>query len=248
MDTCLRDKVALVTGAGRGIGAGIARTLAREGCDLCLVDLEPEGVASIAEEIRELGRAVHVVVCDVRDSAEAARAVQEAVDHLGALHILVCNAGITRDAVVWKMTEEEWDAVVDVNLRGCFTMVHAAVPRLREQEWGRIVAVSSINGVRGKFGQANYAAAKAGLIGLIKSSARELGTFGITANVVAPGLVMTEMALQLPERFITQARSEAALGHLATSEDVADSVTFLCSERARSITGEVLRIDSGQYI
>lgn len=249
METGLNGKVALVTGAGRGIGAAIARSLAREGCDLCLLDREQDGtIEALADEIRSLGAEVLTVQCDVRDFEQAERAVRRATDELGGLHVLVCNAGITRDAVVWKMTEEAWDDVMDVNLKGCFTMARAAAPVMREQKWGRIVAISSINGLRGKFGQANYTASKAGLIGLIKTLARELGAFGVTANVVAPGMVMTEMALTLPERLLDAALSDAALGRLAEPEDIADSVTFLCSERARSITGEVLRVDSGQYI
>ncbi|MEN8374378.1 MAG: SDR family NAD(P)-dependent oxidoreductase [Gemmatimonadota bacterium] len=248
MDMGLEGKVALVTGAARGIGAEIARAFALEGCDLCLVDLDEEGIERVAGEIRAEGRSALAVRCDVRNVEEATRAVEQAVEQLGELHVLVCNAGITSDAVVWKMSERAWDDVVDVNLKGCFTMVRAAVPRLRERRWGRIVAVASINGLRGKAGQANYAASKAGLIGLIKSSARELGGFGVTANVVAPGMVMTEMTRRLPESFVTRALDDAALDRLASPRDVADAVVFLCSERARSVTGEVLRVDSGQYI
>jgi len=249
MDTGLDGKVALVTGAGRGIGAAIARALAQEGCDVCLLDREENtAIDALADDIRDLGRNSITVQCDVRDFEQTGQAVQRVVDELGALHVLVCNAGITRDAVVWKMTEEAWDDVVDVNLKGCFTMARAAAPVMRAQKWGRIVAVSSINGLRGKFGQANYTASKAGLIGLIKTLARELGAFGVTANVVAPGMVMTDMALSLPERLLDAALTDAALGRLAEPEDIADSVAFLCSQRARSITGEVLRVDSGQYI
>jgi acetoacetyl-CoA reductase/3-oxoacyl-[acyl-carrier protein] reductase len=146
------------------------------------------------------------------------------------------------------MTEAAWDDVLDVNLKGCWTMARAAVPTMRAQGWGRIVAITSINGLRGKFGQANYAASKAGLIGLTKALARELGAFGVTVNAVAPGMVMTEMARALPEQVVDQARAEAVLGRLAEPGDIADAVTFLCSERARCVTGEVLRVDGGQYI
>jgi len=249
MDTGLDGKVALVTGAGRGIGAAIARALALEGCDVCLLDRErDEAIEALADEIRALERRALTLQCDVRDFDQAERAVDQASQELGALHVLVCNAGITRDAVVWKMTEAAWDDVIDVNLKGCFNMARAAAPIMREQQWGRVVAVSSINGLRGKFGQSNYAASKAGLVGLTKTLARELGAFGATANVVAPGMVMTEMALALPERFAADALADAALDHLAEPEDIADSVAFLCSDRARSITGEVLRVDCGQYI
>jgi len=242
-------RVALVTGAGRGLGAAIAKALASRGCDLCLLDLADDApVRGLADQIRALGRRALIVTGDVRDGTAASRAVQRAVDELGGLHVLVCNAGITRDAVVWKMTDQAWDDVLAVNLTGCFTMVRAAVPVLRTAGWGRIVAVASINGLRGKFGQANYAASKAGLIGFTKAIAREVGAFGVTANVVAPGMVMTEMARELPERFLAEALEEAVLGRLAEPEDVAQAVAFLCSDEARGITGEVLRVDCGQYI
>jgi 3-oxoacyl-[acyl-carrier protein] reductase len=249
MNLGLEGRVALVTGAGRGLGAAIARRLADEGCDVALVDLVREGpVHEVAEEIRGLGRRALTLACDVRDVGGAEAAVAEAVRELGALHVLVCNAGITRDAVVWKMSEDDWDEVVDVNLKGCFSFVRAAVPFLREAGWGRVVAVSSINGLRGKFGQANYTAAKAGLVGLSMTLARELGAFGVTVNVVAPGMVLTEMARALPDDVVDRARAETVLGRLTEPDDVADAVTFLCSEAARSITGQVLRVDAGQDI
>lgn len=245
----MEGRVAMVTGAGRGIGAAIAFALAREGCDVCLLDVvDDASLQAAADEVRGLGRRAVTVAADVRSSDDARRAVRTVLEELGGLHVVVCNAGITRDAVVWKMTEEAWDDVLAVNLKGCFTMVHAAVPALRNEGWGRIVAVASINGLRGKFGQANYAASKAGLVGFTKSIARELGAFGVTANVVAPGMVMTEMARALPEKFLAGALDDAVLGRLAEPEDVADAVAFLCSDRARSITGEVLRVDCGQYI
>lgn len=249
MNTGLDGKVAVVTGAGGGIGSEIARALAREGCDLCLLDLEvTRPLEVLAAELREGGSRVSVMPCDVRDFERSAVVVRRIIDEMGALHLLVCSAGITRDAVVWKMQEAAWDDVMDANVKGCFTMIRAAVPTMREQMWGRVVAVSSINGLRGKFGQSNYSASKAGVIGLVKAVAREVGKFGITVNAVAPGMVMTEMAARLPERFVAGARADAVLDHLTEPEDVADSVVFLCSDRARAITGEVLRVDCGQYI
>lgn len=249
MDLGLHGRVALVTGAGRGIGAAIARALAAEGCDVALVELAVDGpVQRVAEEIRALGRRAHPVACDVRDFDAAGSAVERVVRELGGLHVLVCNAGITRDAVSWKMSEAEWDDVLAVNLKGCFNFVRAAVPALREAAWGRVVAVSSINGLRGKFGLANYAASKAGLVGLAKSLARELGAFGVTVNVVAPGMVLTDMVRTLPDEVLEGARSEAVTGRLAEPGEVASAVTFLCSEAAGSITGETLRVDGGQYL
>ena len=146
------------------------------------------------------------------------------------------------------MDEEAWDQVLDVNLKGCFSYARAVAPVMRAGSWGRIVATSSINGLRGKFGQANYAASKAGLIGLCKTLAKELGRYGVTANVVAPGMVRTEMTASLPEEAVEGALSETVLGRLAEPEDVADAVCFLCSERARHVTGSVLKVDGGQYV
>jgi 3-oxoacyl-[acyl-carrier protein] reductase len=249
MDLGLQGRVALVTGAGRGIGAAIARALAAEGCDVALVELTADGpVQGVAEEIRGLGRRAQSFICDVRDFDAAGSVVEGVVRELGGLHVLVCNAGIARDAVSWKMSEADWDDVLDVNLKGCFNFVRAAVPALREAGWGRVVAVSSINGLRGKFGLANYAASKAGLVGLAKSLARELGAFGVTVNVVAPGMVLTDMVRSLPDDVLEVARCEAVTGRLAEPSEVASAVTFLCSQAAASITGETLRVDGGQYV
>lgn len=249
MDTGLDGRVALITGAGGGIGGAVAHALAGEGCHVALMDVvEGASLEEVADRVRGRGRKVVTVMGDVRRTGHAERAVRRTTEELGAVHVLVCCAGITRDAVVWKMREPAWDDVLDVNLKGCFTMAAASVPSMREEGWGRIVAIASINGLRGKFGQTNYAASKAGMIGLVKSLAREVGAFGITANVVAPGMVMTRMARALPTRFVEEAREDAVLGRLVEPEDVADAVTFLCSERGRSITGETLRVDCGQYI
>lgn len=249
MDTGLEGKVALVTGAGGGIGGAVAVALAREGCHVGLMDVvEGASLEETAGRVRGTGRKEVAVVGDVRRMADAERAVRTTEQELGGLHVLVCCAGITRDAVLWKMGEPAWDDVVDVNLKGCFTMTRAAIPVMRERGWGRIVAVGSINGLRGKFGQTNYAAAKAGLVGFVKSVAREVGAFGITANVVTPGMVMTRMAKALPRRFVDEAMDDAVLDRLAGPDDVADAVVFLGSDRARSVTGETLRVDCGQYL
>jgi len=245
--TAAGGRVALVTGAGRGIGAAIARALAADGCHLGLVELgEIEAARALAAELAAGGVRAAAFRADVADFTRAEQVVAECVDQLGGLDVLVCNAGITRDALVWNMTEADWDVVLAVDLKGCFNYARAAARHFKQQRGGRIVSVTSINGLRGKFGQANYSAAKAGVIALTKTLARELGKFGVTVNAVAPGMVLTEMAERLPVDVLDQALRETVLGRLATPEDVADAVAFLCSERARHITGEVIRVDGGQ--
>lgn len=184
----------------------------------------------------------------MRDFAAAEAAVEQTRSALGRLDVLVCNAGITRDGVSWKMGEDAWDDVLAVNLKGYFNYCRAAAGAFKAQGAGRIVTIASINGLRGKFGQANYAAAKGGGIALAKTLARELGRYGVTVNVVAPGMVETEMARQLPVEVLEKAAAETVVGRLASPQDVADAVVFLCSARARHITGEVLKVDGGQYI
>jgi 3-oxoacyl-[acyl-carrier protein] reductase len=248
VDLGLTGRVALVTGAGRGIGAAIARTLAAEGCAIAALDRAgDDALAEVVADAAERGRAI-AIEADVRDADLASDVVADILAAFGRLDIVVCNAGIVRDAVSWKMTAEAWDDVLDVNLKGVFNYARAAAPAFRERGWGRLVAIGSINGLRGKFGQANYAAAKAGLVGLTRSLAREFGRCGATANVVAPGMVESPMTADLPPQVLAGARSESVLGRVARPEDVADAVAFLCSERARHITGAVLRVDGGQYM
>jgi len=216
---------------------------------VALADLSEEGpVQAVADEIRAQGVKALVVACDVRDAGAARRAVERVEKELGALHVVVSNAGITNDAVSWKLSDQAWDDVLAVNLTGCFNVVRAAIPLLRKQGWGRVVATSSINGLRGKFGQANYSASKAGLIGLVKTLARETGAFGVTVNAVAPGMVMTDLTRTLSDERLAYARAETAVGRLAEPSDVANAVAFLCSDAAAAITGETLRVDAGQYI
>jgi len=176
------------------------------------------------------------------------RAVAVTLESLGRLDLLINNAGINKDGVVWKMTEAQWDAVIDVNLKGCFNFIRAVAPIFKEQKSGKIVNITSINGMRGKFGQANYAASKAGIIGLTKTVARELGKFNVNVNAIAPGMVETEMMRVLPQDVKDKSISETVLERVAQPEDIAHVVTFLCSDYARHITGEVIKVDGGQYI
>ena len=185
---------------------------------------------------------------DVAPGFQAAAVVRRVLTEFGGLHILVNNAGITRDGVVWKMTEEQWDAVIDVNLKGCFNFIRAVSTLFREQKEGKIVSIASINGMRGKFGQANYAASKAGIIGLTKTVAKELGKSNVNVNAIAPGMIETDMTHELSEEVKQQSRAEIVLGRFGQPEDVANTVAFLVSERAKHITGVVLKVDGGQYI
>ena len=243
----LEGQAALVTGAGRGIGASIARELARRGANVALVDLAQfDAAEALAAELRATGRQAVALRADVASFADAEASVTAAVRALGRLDVLVCNAGITRDAASWKMTEADWDAVIDVNLKGAFSFCRAAAPLCRAQKSGRIVTIASINGLRGKFGQANYSASKAGLIGLTRTLARELGPSGVTVNCGAPGMVRSEMTDSLPPHVLEAAVAESALGHIAEPEEIAYAVAFLCSPFARHITGQALAVDGGQ--
>ena len=245
----LKGSVALVTGGSRGIGRAIAVDLARHGADVAFTyRSDKDGARRTAREIEGAGTCALALVADGSDPAAAGRAVMDVIGRFGRLDILVNSAGSNRDAVVWKLTDEAWDAVIDADLTAAFRFTRAAIPVFREAGSGRIVNISSINGLRGKFGQSNYAAAKAGLIGFTKSIARELGAFNVTANVVAPGLIETDMVKSMPEEAKQKSLSEIVLGKLGTPEDVAAAVAFLAGPRAGHITGVVLQVDGGQYL
>jgi 3-oxoacyl-[acyl-carrier protein] reductase len=249
MNLGLTDRVALVTGARTGIGAAIAEGLAAEGCHVAIVDRTvDEEARATARLIETHGCRCHLMETDVRDFAAAEARVRETLATLGRLDILICNAGITADAPIWKLTEDQWDAVIDVNLKGYFNYNRAAAAVFKDQRRGKIVNVASINGLRGKHAQTNYSASKGGIIAMSKALAREVGKFGVNVNVIAPGMVLTTMAEQLPPEFLEQAIDEAVLGRLGSPEDCANAVAFLCSDRARHITGEILKVDGGQYI
>ncbi len=249
MDLGLAGKAALVTGAGRGIGAAIARELAREGCDVALVELgEFDAAEALAADLRAHGRRALAFRANVADIAAAETNVAATHAAFGRLDIVVTNAGITRDAPSWKMTEEQWDDVLDVNLKGTFAYCRAVAPLLRTQKSGRIVMIASVNALRGKFGQANYSASKAGVVALTRSLARELGPSNVTVNCIAPGMIRTHMTASLPAEIVDRAVRESALGRIGEPEDVAQLVAFLCSDRARHVTGEVVKVDGGQLV
>lgn len=249
MDFGLAGRAALVTGGAAGIGAAIAERLALEGCDVAIVDRAAgERAAAVAKAVEAAGRRASVHEADVADFALAERTVAAVVAALGRLDVLVCCAGVTDDALSWKLTEAQWDRVIAVNLKGCFNYCRAAAPLMRDARGGRIVNIASINGLRGKFGQANYAASKGGMVALSKTLARELGKFGVTVNVVAPGMVRTEMAASLPYEALEKATDETLVGRLAEPADCAAVVAFLCSDAARHVTGQVVKVDGGQYL
>jgi NAD(P)-dependent dehydrogenase (short-subunit alcohol dehydrogenase family) len=233
-------QVAWVSGASRGIGLATARAFHQRGARIVGLDLE------LSKELR--GFATEAVELDVSNFSGVSAVCGVLAKQGLAPDVLANNAGITRDSVVWKMSEESWDLVLDVNLKGAFNLTREALPLMREKARGSIVCVSSINGLRGKFGQANYAASKAGLIGFAKSVAREAGKFGVRVNVVAPGMVETEMAASVSQDIRKKALEETLLGKLALPEDVANAVLFLSSGLGRHITGQVLQVDGGQYL
>lgn len=229
-----------ITGAGRGIGLACARAFADSGANVVGIDM------SISDELSAITEFTKSI--DVGD-AEAVKKAAEDLHNAGlAPDVLVNNAGITRDGMVWKLSSEDWQSVINVNLTGAFHLTQAVFPSMREKGSGSIINVTSINGMRGKLGQSNYAAAKAGMIGLTKTNAREGGRFGIRVNAVAPGMVETEMAKQLPEEVKQRAKDESALNRLAQPEDIANCIMFLASPLARHITGQVIKVDGGQYI
>lgn len=249
MDLGLEGKNAIVTGGSMGIGTEIALTLAEEGCNVAINyrrhDKEAKGVVSKIEDMDRKGLAIKA---DVSSYEDAQNMVQTVVKEFGQLDIMVCNAGINWDGVIWKMSEKQWDTVINVNLKGYFNYNKAAAMIFKNQRSGKIVNISSINGLRGKFAQTNYSASKGGEIAMSKALARELGKFNVNVNVIAPGMVMTEMAEKIPPEFLNKAIDETVLGRIATPKECAEVVAFFCSDRSRHITGEVIKVDGGQYI
>jgi 3-oxoacyl-[acyl-carrier protein] reductase len=245
----LDGKVALITGGSMGIGTSICLDLARNGADVALTYRKHGDEAqAIAEEIKGMGRKAVAYQVDVSDFEAAQKLVRDVINEFGHLDILVNNAGMNWDGVIWKMTEEQWDTVMRVDLKGTFNFIRAVSPVFREQNAGKIVNITSINGMRGRFGQSNYTAAKAGAIALTKTVAKELGKSRVNVNAVAPGLIETDMIASMPEDFKDRSKAETVFNALGKPEDVAFLVTFLCSEKSRHITGEVIKVDGGQYI
>lgn len=239
----LKGKIAMITGAGRGIGKTAALMMAKQGADIILCDINTE-VNAVAEEIRSLGVKAFPFVCNVTSRESVEKTVAEAVAAAGKIDILVNNAGITADATMMKMTEEQWDRVIDVNLKGAFLMGQAAAKTMTENG-GSIINVASVVGLYGNFGQTNYAATKWGVIGMTKTWAKELGKYNIRVNAVAPGFIMTEMTAQMPEKVLDSMKEKSPFKRLGTPEDVGYAFIFLGSDESAYVTGAVLSVDGG---
>ncbi|HDR9473974.1 3-oxoacyl-ACP reductase FabG [Burkholderia pseudomultivorans] len=248
MDLGLTGKVAIVTGSARGLGAATARRLAQEGASVVVTDINAELAQATTRALQDEGLAAHCIVGDITRAADVQRLVDETVAHFGGVHILVNNAGAPRDKYLVKMSEDDWDFVMNVMLKGAFLAAKAVMPHFIEQGWGRLINISS-RAYLGNPTQANYSAAKAGLIGMAKALSLEEGRYGITANCVAPGFMETEMVQALPTYETIKERAVAAqpIKRVGRPDDIADAVAFLASERAGFISGEVLHVTGGRY-
>ena len=245
----LKERAALVTGGSRGIGKAIALALASEGADVVINYLDQNEEASkVVDEIRRMGRRVLAFQVDVRDFDKVSDMVEQTIEEFGKIDILVNNAGIVRDKTLRKMKKEEWDVVIDTDLSGVFNCIRAVINHMEEHKKGKIINISSVIGETGNFGQANYAAAKAGVIGLTKSVAKEVARKGITVNAVAPGFTETGMLEAIPESIKEQILKQIPMGRFATPEDIAKMVVFLASDDASYITGQVINVNGGYYM
>ncbi len=244
----LEGKVALVTGSARGIGKITAETLAHHGAQVCVVSRNEQACVTVAEEIERSGGKAAPFSCDVSDSASVERAIETVLQKFGAVHILVNNAGITRDTLLVRMKDDDWNAVIQTNLSGAFYCSRSVAKAMMKQREGRIINLASIVGIIGNAGQANYAASKAGIIGLTKSMAKELASRGIAVNAVAPGFIETEMTDKLPEKVKAELLGQIPAGAFGTPQDVANVILFLASPLARYITGQVLNVDGGMVM
>ena len=243
------NRVALITGASRGIGYAIARALAKDGVDIAGIDINISELQSAMKVIGDsTGRRTLAIQADVGEFASMENAAAEVIKVFDKISILVNNAGITRDNLILRMKDSEWDDVMRINLTGTFNCTRAVIKGMVKNRYGRIISIASIVGLMGNSGQANYAASKAGIIGFTKSIAREYANRGVTANAIAPGFIETEMTKKLPEDITKALLGQIPMGKLGTPEDVADAVRFLASDEAKYITGQVIHVNGGMYM
>ena len=242
------DRIAVVTGASRGIGRSIALALAAKGATIVAVDMDQVSTEAVVAELQAAGSKALAVVGNVTVSADVERMIDAATEAFGRVDILVNNAGITRDGLLMRMKDEDWDAVLNVNLKGAFLCTRAAFKVMSKQRYGRIINIASVVGQMGNAGQANYCASKAGLIGLTKSNARELAKRSITVNAVAPGFIATAMTDALSEKVRNDLTAQIPLERLGSADDIANAVVFLASEQSGYITGHVLSVNGGMYM
>ena len=245
----LKNKIALITGAGRGIGRAIAIALAKEGAEVVInYNGSEERAKEVKQTIEENGGKASIYKCNVSDFVACEAMIKDIVKEYGHLDILVNNAGITKDGLIMKMKEEDFDSVLNVNLKGTFNTIRHSARQMLKQRSGKIINISSVSGLLGNVGQANYAASKAGVIGLTKTMARELGSRGITVNAIAPGFVDTEMTEVLSEEIRENACKQIILGRFGKPEDIANTAVFLASDKADYITGQVISVDGGMNV
>lgn len=247
----LEGQIALVTGAGRagkGIGRSIALRLAKEGARIAIADFVPEAADSVAKEVVDMGGEALAVYGSVSSVDDVDKMVADTIDRFGRIDILINNAGITRDNLIVRMSEQDWDMVLDTNLKGVFNCTRAVAKLMMRERKGKIVNMASVMGIMGNAGQANYSASKGGVIALTKTTAKELGSRGINVNAVAPGFIQTVMTEEMPEDAKSGIASQIPLRRLGTPEDVAEVVLFLCSESSNYVTGQVIAVDGGMVM
>lgn len=244
----LHERVAVVTGAGRGLGAAMAHRLAEDGARVVVVDINGKDAEKTAAELARGGHESLAEACDVTDRSQVTAMMQRIKEHFGRLDILVNNAGITRDASFFKMTDAQWRTVLDVNLTSMFICTQEAARYMVEQQSGRVICISSLSGNEGNFGQANYSAAKAGVIGFIKSLSKELAPKGVLINAVSPGFIESEMTAQIPEKVREKLIARVPQGRGGQPEEVAGVVAFLCSDDAAYVNGQTLNVNGGMYV
>jgi 3-oxoacyl-[acyl-carrier protein] reductase len=244
----LENKVAIVTGSSRGIGKVIAQEIAKSGAKTVCVSRSVDVINQVANNINKQGHSAIAIPCDIADAENFSQLINEVIEKFGSIDILVNNAGITKDNLIMRMTESDWDSVLSTNLKGAFNGTKAVTRQMMKQRSGRIINISSVVGLIGNAGQANYSASKAGLIGLTKATAKELASRGITANCIAPGYIETDMTDQLSNKIKEGLIAQIPLGRIGQAEDIAHTVCFLASDEAGYITGQTITVDGGMVM